>query len=348
MGSGISRELLDSWVAAGLISPEQAEAIWSWETSPARSRVPIAANTSSPGQTPTHPQAPPPDGRRVSLVAEVLGYVGGSLALGALFALTAQYWNSFAARLTLSGAATVLCLAGGWWLSSLTAPQVRRLGYFLLFLGTAAIGLFVGLTADNWSVGDETPLVAGTGAALVCGLAAWWVRRTVLQLIGLTLALAAFIPAAALLFSESSKEWGFAGFGYIALGALWCILGQTGLLKPREAAWVMGSLALISGPQILALGINDLNGGGDAYLLLGGAVSLVLLGAGVWLGRGTPLGFGAAGIVIFTPQFLYASFEDTIGAPITLLIAGLLLVAMSAVVITLRSRRRGGKADRSH
>jgi hypothetical protein len=346
MGSDISRQLLSRWVAAGIISPDQAEAIWRLEADKTRDPAPVTAEAPSPGQATSPRQAPSPqaalpEARRIPALAEVLGYAGGSLALGALVALTATYWGRIGTpgRLALSGAVAAICLASGWWLSSNVAPRAKRLGSFVLFIGVAVAGCFVGFAVAGSTTGVEAPLAAAAGAAFICGLAVWWKHRTSLQLIAVTVALVVFVPAAGFMWSYDShlgaSIW---GCGYLILGALWCVLAQIGRLMPTETAWALGSLALLSGPQVLALQNHDWAEDSGAYLLLGGAVSLALLAVAVRLGRWPPLALGAAGIVVFTPQILYRWFGDAMGVPIVLLIAGLLLLAMSAVVIRLRTR----------
>ncbi|HCW51330.1 MAG TPA: hypothetical protein DGR79_04585 [Clostridiales bacterium] len=116
-----------------------------------------------------------------------------------------------------------------------------------------------------------------------------------------------------------------------------------GWLTPRTAAWAVGSLALLAAPQILAAHTWRSGGG---YLILGCVISVVLMAVALWRGRGAPLGFGAAGIVIFVPQALYSLFENAIGVPIALLFAGVLLVAMSALVIRVRPRLQAGPDGR--
>ncbi|HCW51331.1 MAG TPA: hypothetical protein DGR79_04590 [Clostridiales bacterium] len=59
---------LKDWVAHGLLTPQQAEDIRSFEAARARP-----------------PSAP--------IAGEVLGYIGGALSLAALFAITTQFWR---------------------------------------------------------------------------------------------------------------------------------------------------------------------------------------------------------------------------------------------------------------
>jgi hypothetical protein len=48
------------------------------------------------------------------------------------------------------------------------------------------------------------------------------------------------------------------------------------------------------------------------------------------------LGFGAAGTFVFVPQLIIEFFGDSIGIPLALFIAGVLLVGISLLAIRLR------------
>jgi len=332
----VIEELLRDWTDSGLISPQQADGIRSFEN--ARPTVHPGAMTASSEAVPTTSQATPEAQARIPIIGEALGYVGGALAFAALTAIVTQYWSDLgtAGQLLLAAVVSAACLTGGWLLSSLEPAQARRLGGFLLFTGTAAFGFFAGLAADATPLLDsgDLPWVVGAGGAFALGLGLWRSRTTSLQLVAVALALASFI-AAVITEWTSHDQTVFIGASYLVVGIVWAILGEMQFIKPRTTAWAMGSLAVLSAPQIMSLEMWEHTGG---YLLLGCFVSAALLGVALWLGRGGPLGFGAAGIVIYVPQLLYELFENTLGVPIALLVAGVLLVSMSAVVIVARPR----------
>jgi len=322
---------LRDWVAEGLVTPQQAEDLRAFES--------MRAPTSTYAQAPEHTvdaarTAAPP---RIPIAGEVLGYVGGALAIAALFAIVTQYWHDLGSggQLALAGIVSAACMFGGWMLSASEPPQAKRLGGFLLFVGTAAVGFFAGLAAEfiPFLHTGSMSLVIGGATAVAVGFAVWLVRKTSLQLVALSLALAYLVLAAQLQWFADGLI--FIGGSYLIIGIIWVILGELQVLSPRTTAWAMGSLAILSAPQIMSF---EQWGEGDGYLILGCVVSLALLGAALWLNRGGPLGFGAAGIVIYVPQLLYELFENTIGVPVALLVAGVLLVMMSAVVIVVRPR----------
>ncbi len=202
--------------------------------------------------------------------------------------------------------------------------------------------LLSGLVAAWLAVDHDVPPLVGSLGALLVGVAIWWRHKTSLQLVSVAVSLAVLVVAAANL-CLSSPQAAFIGFSYLVLGCLWAVSGEMGWLTPRTAAWAVGSLALLAAPQILAAHTWRSGGG---YLILGCVISVVLMAVALWRGRGAPLGFGAAGIVIFVPQALYSLFENAIGVPIALLFAGVLLVAMSALVIRVRPRLQAGPDGR--
>ena len=117
---------LRAWVTAGLIDEDQAKAILSHE-------------------------AEPSDERRVPLIAEVLGYLGGSLALIAAFILAGEFWPDLEswARLLLVGAGTAAFLAAGWFIKDTENDAILRLSSFSWALGTVGVAFFFGLLAER-------------------------------------------------------------------------------------------------------------------------------------------------------------------------------------------------------
>ena len=85
------RDLLDRAVGAGILTPEQASAVAALDEQPA------------------------PAVRRRVVLPEVLGYVGGTLAVAAALFLGAELWDQLGAwpRVLLLAVVAVACLAGG-------------------------------------------------------------------------------------------------------------------------------------------------------------------------------------------------------------------------------------------
>ncbi len=138
---------LREWVAAGLIDQDQATAIRSHE-------------------------AAPTDERRVPLIAEVLGYLGGSLALIAAFILAGEFWPDLEtwARLLLVGAGTIAFLAAGWFVKDNQNEAIHRLASFSWALATVGVAFFFGLLAnDVLDMKEETTALIASASGLAIG-----------------------------------------------------------------------------------------------------------------------------------------------------------------------------------
>ncbi|HVL86223.1 MAG TPA: DUF2157 domain-containing protein, partial [Pseudonocardia sp.] len=172
---------LDRAVAAGIVSAEQAAAV-----------VALAA------QTPAVRAQERGAGRR-TVLAEVLGYVGGALAVVAGLLLGAQLWAELGAgvRVALLAAVAAACLAAGAALARRDGAA-GRLGSFLWAAAVLATGATVAVgVADLGGAAEETALLAAAGVAVVLAAALWWRRPEVLQQVA-TFAAAVFALVAVL------------------------------------------------------------------------------------------------------------------------------------------------------
>src|SRR3712207_898418 len=115
-----AHEHVQAWRAAGLITAAQAE------------------------RSSAHQAAAPHRSAGAARIAEVLGYVGGALALVALTVVIDQFW----ADLEVWGQAVLLAIlaaalfAGGWWIRDRQDPPVHRLASVLWLLSVAAFAGF--------------------------------------------------------------------------------------------------------------------------------------------------------------------------------------------------------------
>ena len=300
-------ESLREWVAEGLIDKSQAEAIRTFET-------------------------PPGDERRVPLIAEVLGYVGGSLALIAIFILVGEFWADLEtwARLLLVGAGTVVFLGAGWFIRGVKNQAIHRLSSFAWALGTIGVAFWFGLFADDvLGLDTEPTLLIASAAALTVGWALYRLSpRSLQQLVLGGAVVATVLSALAQLNQPPESLYGLAVWG---LGIAWLLLGWGDRLTPKYTAYALGSLAVLIGPQMMRFE--------DATwpLLLGLVTAGVLLTFSVALRDTIMLGFGAAGIFIFVPQVIFEYFGDTIGVPLALFLTGVVLLGAALLVARLRT-----------
>ena len=145
----------------------------------------------------------------------------------------------------------------------------------------------------------------GGGGALALALGLYLLERRVLQRVALFhRTLAATMVAAG---DRLGWSWETAdGYGLLVLGAGWLELGRRGAVAPRRTSETLGSLALLAGPEAL-----DAAGPGRGT---GGCGS----GWGwrwrwSWPGAccgATPLGIGAAGMVVFLGQVAGEHWRD--------------------------------------
>ena len=192
------RDLLDRAVAAGILSADQAVAVAALDTRPAA--------------------------RRGAVLAEVLGYVGGALAVVAALFLGAELWDELGPwpRVLLLGAVAVACLVGGAALTGRDGAP-GRLGGFLWAAAVVAVAGTAGVGADGLvDVEPGTSALVAAGAALVVAAVLWWRRPAVLQHIATFIAAAATLLTALDRIGDGAFDWGgplLWGFGLAWLAA---------------------------------------------------------------------------------------------------------------------------------
>jgi hypothetical protein len=312
---------LEAWVGAGLIRSDQAAAIRAHE-----------------GVAPAGPVAGRP-GRRAWL-AEVVGYVGAAFAIGALALILDDLWQrlTIGGRLALAVVLTVLVLAAGAAVAPRTAAPLRRLGAILWTAAVAgsawSTALFVdgvlGLP-DRW-LGPTT-----AGVALVVALAllaAGGYALVQLAALAATATLGVTLLVALAPLQPTPRTIG--GL-LVGLGLAWGLAGAGRWLGPVVVAETAGALVALLGTQLASFGDQRLPG-----LWAGLALAAVLTAASTATGRPHLLLVGAAGLFLTVPQLVFTLFADTLGAPVTLLAVGLLLILLAVGLVRVR---RLGAAD---
>ena len=307
------------WVEAGVIGAEQGEAILALEG-----------------------EGREAGGRRRAVVAEVLGYLGGVLAVVAGFVLGAESWDQLGrwGRVGVLAVVTGALLVAGWWLRGSEGRVLPRLAS-VLWLG--AVAGFAGLLAELLEGRNDdalaNPSLGVAAGALVLAAVLYALERRVLQQLALFLAVVATMVAGGhrLGWSWETVE----GYGFLVLGAAWLELGRRGLVGPRRTSEVLGSLTLLSGPAVLDV---EAVGPGDWGLWLGLGLAVALIVAGSALARNVLLGIGAAGMVLFLGMVAGEYWRD-LGAPLAILLVGLALVAAAVLVARLRPAGTGRRAD---
>jgi hypothetical protein len=318
-GSGALAADLSRWVGADLISADQAEAITGFE------RAAFAGRGAAGGE------------RRVSLLAEALGYVGVVLALAGAAVGLAQGWENLPvwARLTIPAAATGLLVLGGILLRRQEEPAFRRLlsVLWMLAVGGAAWTLVVlGIDVTDLDAAPIALMVAG-GCTILAGVL-FLARRHGLQQVALLASLHALVISGLVcLPGDRPPAWWFATAVW-ALGAVWAALGWRNIVEPGWLAVAFGFVGMVVGP---AIGLGDYE-----WLLAPALATTAFLVALSVPTRQTPLlALGTLGAFGYITWAVVHYFKDSLGVPLALVIVGAVFLILAVLAGALATRGRG-------
>lgn len=297
---------ISAWVDAGLITPEQAEAIHDFERSqddPNRHR----------GRSRTSP-------------AEAIGYVGAALALGATALILGDLWRELlvGGRLALVGILTVAVFGAGLAVRAADSPAMARLTSVLFTATVAGIGWFASVVASDLLDLRTAAVGVAVGLAMLAVAAPLyvWQQRALLQVAVLASALIA--PVAALDLTRLSPSPAWYGLVVAAVGAAWFLLAIGRWITPSGLGHVLGSLVVFIGVQVGSFGDAR-----EAALAIGLVFAVGLVALAVTTDRLHHLVIGALALFVLAPQLVFEVFGDAIGAPATLLLVGILLVLLA-------------------
>ena len=318
---------LSRWVGAGLISAEQADAIAGFER----------ASLTGPGATGGE--------RRVSLLAEALGYVGVVLALAGAAVGLAQGWEDLPvwARLVIPAAATGLLLLGGFLLRRQEEPAFRRLMSVLWVLAVGGLAwtlAVLGVEVIDWEAavdGEPIALMTAGGCTVLAGVL-YVLRRHGLQQAGLLASLHALLVSGLLVALPDSDPpmWWFAAAIWL-LGVAWAALGWRGIVDPGWLAVAFGCVGALVAP---AFGLGDYE-----WLLAPALLTSAALMAVSVPTRQTPLlALGTLGAFGYITWAVVTYFRDSLGVPVALVIVGGVFLALAVLAGVLATKNRGRPA----
>ncbi len=344
---------LAGWVAAGLISAGQAEAIARFEMRPQPGPPPAPAPRGpAPGM--------PTSQHRRSVLVEALVYLGSAVVLAALVIVTAGYWYAFdrAARIAIPAAATVVLVAGGAAVPQRLAAMGSRVRGLLWLLSAATAALLLVVLVDVPSISAETGVLLVAAGVFGLSVVLWVLHRTPAQ------QLAAF--AAAELLAIAAVVRIPVGGGVpegVALGAtalLWGLLAVSGSLPGggrylpalrRVAAAAQDSWQVGAPQRRWGLGLASVGAVVSAIVLAAqqgwpaaGIVPVALaVAAAIAFGDLVMLGIAAAGTMVVLPMVVGHYFDSTLSVALVLLATGGVLIGL-ALLVARRHRMRRERA----
>jgi hypothetical protein len=306
--------LLDDWVAAGIITADQAARI--------REREQVLAPSG-------HDHRPAPAAPRA---AEALGYLGGVVVVvGALF-IGDRYWAdwSLVTRLAVLGGVAVALLGAGIALPGRLGAPGHRLRSVLWLAALAAFTGFLVVLGDQALdlTTARTAVLASAGSA-VAAACLWWAHRGFVQQAATMVALMA--TAGALLADLADSPDHLPGVGVWLVAGVWLALGLTRRLGPDRPVLAASSAAMIVG-SLMTLPTDA-----GFVLAIATVASVVVLAVGT--GDLVLLGIGALGTLVVLPAAIAEWFPDSDAVPFVVLGTGLLLVGVA--VWTARRSRLG-------
>ena len=199
----------------------------------------------------------------------------------------------------------------------------------MLWLGSsAAVAFFAALFGAEMLDLDGEAVALGAGLATAIHAGVLWRRqpRPLQQLACLAgLAVAAGAGVALAGGNEAAV-----GLSIWTVGVLWVLAGWRGLLPPSVVALVAGAIVVLQGAQATAVGWEG------AGLVFGLASAAGLLVAGTTGRRLALAAVGIMGVVLFLPATVIYFFAGTVGVPLLLLLAGVVLLAVTLVLLRWR------------
>jgi Predicted membrane protein (DUF2157) len=317
---GALREQLARWAAAGLIDPDQADRIEAAE----RERA-VAL-----------------PGRRLPLVAEVLGYVGAVIAITAIVVTVHQIWKHVpaAAEMATAGVIAVGLLLAGAALRTDTDPALARLRSVLRLLSTAGAAAFVAvLTGRYLQLAGADGALMTAAASLVYAVALWWRNRSALQ------HLAAFGAAVAVFETGIDRIDPRAGtfpFGIVmwVFALAWGIAVFRGRLVPAPIGMLLSGAGALAG-AIIAMDQA-------AGVLLAITTVAGLFACGILMHQVPLIGIGAAGTLYVVPDAATRYLPGSVAAPPAVAVVGMVLLGIALWLARQRKKEPFGHVANGH
>lgn len=316
--SGALRAQLARWTAAGLIDVDQANRIEAAE----RERAVT--------------------GRRLPLVAEVLGYVGAVIAITAIVVTVHQLWKHVPAAVEMATAAVIAAglLLAGAALRTATDPALVRLRGVLWLLSTAGAAAFVAvLTGRYLDLADPDGALMTSAAALFYAVPLWWRNRSALQHLGAFGAAVAVLATGIERIDPRAGTFVF-GIAIWVFALAWGIASNRGRLVPTPVG------ILLSGAGALAGAIIAMDQ--PAGVLLATATVAGLFAIGILTHEVPLIGMGAVGTLYVVPDAATRYLPGSVAAPVAVAVVGLVLLGVALWLARQRTKDPVGHSANAH
>jgi hypothetical protein len=332
---------LDRWVAASLITGQQADRIASVEG------VDRSAAASGPPAGAVHEGSGRHDGflapGRGGYVVEALGYLGGTLAAVAGFIAVNQLWPDIptGAEIAFAAVGAVLLVVAGGLVQAEADPALARLRSVLWALSVGCVvAVLALLTGRVWDLSPNPAALLTAGVAALCAGVLWRLSPTPIQHLVLFAALAVSAGTAASWAADglgAGQTAGAAGYVVWLFSAVWAVLALRAIVTPVVPGEVAAAAGMLIGSQFT---MDHLAGNLLALLTVAALMAAGVLRREVWL-----LGLGALGVLITVPQVASRYLPASVAAPLAVFVVGVLLLAVAVWMARGRRFRAGPDAE---
>ncbi|HET7357866.1 MAG TPA: hypothetical protein VFJ09_14450 [Nocardioidaceae bacterium] len=273
-------------------------------------------------------------------IAEIAGYVGAALVLGAVGLFFAQQWSSLShgARVAILAVAAVALAAGGLGLlARLPGPRREALRSVqgrlaAVLLGAAAVSAaFAAAVAVGPGQGDGArAFVVFAVTLLLAGLLGYLAVPSSVGQVVVAVGAVVLVPSSLELAGVSSAL--VTGLVLVAVGVGLLLLAELGVWRPLMTAEVIGCVIAFAGAQV------PVAGSPHPWV---GYVATALLAAGAFatyvVRRAWPyLVLGVVATTVAVPEALTDWTGGSLGAAGALLVAGVALLGASLAGLRLR------------
>ena len=296
---------------------------------------------------------PPPAAEQAPLrrrFAEIAGYVGAALVLGAVGLFFAQQWSSLShgARVAILAVAAVALAAGGrGLLARLPGPRRDAIASVqgrlaAVLLGAAAVSAAFAVAV---AVGPGPGRGAGAFAAfavtlLVAGLLGYLAVPSSVGQVIVAVGAVVLVPSGLELAGVSNAV--ATGLVLVAVGVGLLLLAELGGWRPVMTAEVVGCLIAFAGAQVPVAGSDQPWVGYLATALLAAGAFATYVVRRAW----PYLVLGVVATTVAVPEALTDWTGGSLGAAGALLVAGVALLGASLAGLRLRKEVTGQQAKR--